>query len=221
MKIEMWADVVCPWCGLGDHRLRLALEQFEHADELDVVHRSFQLDPTAPEGAARPTAEVLSARGYDPDQLAAATERIEALAADDGLSPYRVADALTGSTALVHELLAHISETGDGHAAWQHVYRAHFGEGRDIFTVDGLVDLAADLGIDADEARAVLTDRRHRDRVRADQDAAASLGVRGVPFVLIDGRIGVSGAQPVATLVAALDTAWADAERDASSEAAS
>jgi predicted DsbA family dithiol-disulfide isomerase len=212
MRIEVWADVICPWCGLGDHRLRRALAQFEHSGKVDVVHRSFQLDPAAAEGVAVPSAVMLAAKGFDPDQIAATTGRLEHLAASEGLTPYRVAGAFAGSTALVHELLAHATSAGGGDTAWPRVYRAHFGEARDIFTVDGLVALAGDLGLDRSEARAALVDRRYRSQVVADQDRAARFGVRGVPFFLIDGQIALRGAQPSSTLLDAMRTAWSHAE---------
>jgi predicted DsbA family dithiol-disulfide isomerase len=213
LRIDMWADVICPWCGLGDHRLRQALSAFGHP--VEVIHHSFQLDPSRPEGVVQSSREYLAARGYDPAQVAASTARIEAMAAAEGLTPYRVGDALAGSTAMVHEVLAHASATGRGDAAWHAVYRAHFGEGRDVFTRDGLIALAPELGLTAGEVGELLADRRYRDAVAADQELAARIGIRGVPFFVIDAHYGVSGAQPAETLVDALHTAWAERERTA------
>jgi predicted DsbA family dithiol-disulfide isomerase len=210
LRIDMWADVICPWCGLGDHRLRRALASFGHP--VEVIRHSFQLDPSVPEGIVRTSREMLAEKGYDPAQVAASTDRIEAMAAEEGLDPYRVGAAMAGSTAMVHEVLAHATATGRGDQAWEAVYRVHFGEGRDIFTVDGLVAVAPELGLSADDVRAVLADRRYREAVVADQQLAARLGVRGVPFFVVDSRYGLSGAQPTETLLDALRKAWSERE---------
>ncbi len=213
MQVQVWADVICPWCGLGDHRLRRALERFEHAADVEVIHRSFQLDPTAPEGVVRPVAEYLAGRGMNPAQVAAGNEQLERLAAEDGLSPYRPGSAAVGSTALVHEVLALAAERGVGDSAWQAAFRAHFGQNQDVFTVDGLVALAPDFGLDPDEVQAALDDRRYRPAVQADMEAAAALGISGVPFFILDGRAAVSGARSIDDMLAALRTVYAQEAR--------
>jgi predicted DsbA family dithiol-disulfide isomerase len=210
VQVEVWADLICPWCGLGLHRLDLAVERFEHGDDVTVVHRSFQLDPSAPVGVTIPARKLLEGKGMSPDQALAAMRRVEDLAAADGLSPYHVADNQVGSTALAHELLAHATARGLGPVAWPALLTAYFGDQRDIFTEGGLVELAVELGLDGTEVAEVLGDRRHRDQVADDQLAATHLGAQGVPFFVVDGRYAVSGAQPVEVLLDVLETAWAD-----------
>ena len=176
MEIEIWSDLICPFCGLGNQRLDNALRRFAHADSVTVVHRSFELNPSAPVGEVRTVREMLRERyGMSDAQLKVQHARIEADAAAEGLVPYEVTDNRVGSTALAHELLAYASEQGLGAEAWHHLYRAYFGEVRSIFTVDALVELAVEIGLDADSTRAVLTDRRYRDRVRR---AARGAGAR-------------------------------------------
>src|SRR5690606_30069909 len=150
-----WSDVICPWCGLGQHRLELALAGFAEQvgprarEQVDLVHRSFQLDPRY-SGSPEPARRMLARKyGMNAAQLDAAFRRVESLAASDGLSPYIVGDNRVGNTRLAHELLAFASERGLEDAAWKHLYRVYFGEGRSIFELEGLVELGTELGLDA------------------------------------------------------------------------
>lgn len=211
MKIELWADIICPWCGLGDYRLRRALERFEHRDDVSVVHRSFQLDPSWPADAVIPARDLLMDKyGMSEWQAQSAQARLEGLASADGLEPYIVGENRVGNTALAHELLAFATSKGMHDEAWALMFRAYFGEARDVFTVDGLVTIAMELGLFQDEARRVLEQRSFREQVEADFREAQELGISGVPFYVIDDRLGISGAQDVDTLVAALRQAWSD-----------
>lgn len=211
MKIEIWSDVICPFCGIGQHRLDAALADFEHREDVEVVHRSFQLDPSFPPGTTRPTGEMLRAKyGMSQAQLEANTGRIEAMAAADGLSPYKVGDNLVGNTRLAHELLALAAERGLEDAAWKRLYRAYFGEGRSIFDLESLVPLGVEVGLQEDEIREALTSGRYTDKVEADGREARALGATGVPFVVIDRRLGMSGAQPLEVFRGALAKAWSE-----------
>jgi len=194
MKIEIWADVICPWCGLGQRRLDLAVAELGRAD-VEVVHRSYQLDPRAA-SEPRPVRDMLRAKGMTEAQMEATWARIAAMAAQDGLSPYLL-DTVVGNTSQVHELLAFASSKGLEDVAWKRVYRAYFGERRSIFGVDALVELGTELGLDSTETRAALTDATYRAKVADDVREARELGVSGVPYVLIDRKRAISGAQPL------------------------
>lgn len=210
MKVEIWADIICPWCGLGSHRLKRAVAEFEHGDQIEVVHRSFQLDPSAPVGTSVPVAEMLQTRkGVTPDQVQQMTSRVESLATADGLEPYVVLDNLTGNTALAHELLAYASEQGRHGEAWAAMFRAYFGETRSVLEPDSLVEIGTEMmGLDRPGIVEALESRRFRDQVIADQVEAQRLGARGVPFIVVDRAYGISGAQPVPQLIHVLDQAW-------------
>lgn len=210
MQVEIWADVVCPWCGLGTHRFEQALAQFAHRDDVEVVHRSFQLDPNAEAGPGRPAKDMLLAKGYPAEQIEPMMSRIEDMAEAEGLQPYRVVGSLTGSTALVHELLAFATDQGKGADAWKAAYGAQWGEGTDVFTLDSVIALGTGIGLDETELRAALTDRRYQERVVADQAEAQQLGASGVPFFVIDRRYGVGGAQPTEQFLDVLETAWSE-----------
>jgi predicted DsbA family dithiol-disulfide isomerase len=208
MRVEIWSDLICPWCGIGQHRLERALEAFGHRDQVEVVHRSFELDPRAPQ-TVRSAREMLSKKyRLDDAQVSQMFARVEGIAARDGISPYLVGDNVVGNTHLAHELLALAAERGLEDVAWKALYRAYFGERRSIFDVDSLVALAGELGLDPAEARAALTEGRYRARVDADAREAQELGASGVPFVVIDRKYGVSGAQPVEVFQGALEKAW-------------
>ncbi|MFR9723004.1 DsbA family protein [Streptomyces sp. MS19] len=210
MKLEVWSDVICPWCGLGQYRLDEALRRFEHGGEVTVVHRSFQLDPSAPVGKALPVHEALSAKtGAPVERVREMTAHVEGLARAEGLTPYVVGDNVTGSTALVHEFLAHATAEGLHTEAWDAAFESYFGRAESIFTVDALVALGERVGLAAEGTRAALTDRRYRPRVEAEAARAAQLGATGVPFTVIDDRFGVMGAQDVDTLLDVLRQAWA------------
>ena len=210
MQIEVWSDVVCPWCYIGKRRLETALERFPHRDQVEVTWRSFQLDPSIPEGATHATLPALAAKyGATVEQMRANMTRVEQVAAEEGLE-YHLADGISGNTSLAHELLHHAAEHGRQAELKERLLHAHFTEARSVFDLDSLVALAAEVGLDADEARAALTDRRHRTAVRQDAATAQTLGATGVPFFVVDRKYGAAGAQPADLLLQILERAWAE-----------
>jgi predicted DsbA family dithiol-disulfide isomerase len=211
MKIEVWSDVICPWCGLGKHRLEAALDRLPGRDDVEVEYHSFQLDPYAPT-EARPVKEHLKAKyRLDDAGFARVTRRVEELAEAEGLTPYHVGDNLTGNTFLAHQLLAMATEKGLQAEAWERLYRAHFGERRSIFDVDTLVELGAEIGLSADEVCEALTTGRYAAQVEADGTEARIMGATGVPFFVIDRKYAVSGAQPADVLVEVFEQVLAKA----------
>jgi predicted DsbA family dithiol-disulfide isomerase len=211
MQIEVWSDVVCPWCYIGKRRLETALEQFPHRDQVEVVWRSFQLDPSIPEGETHPTLPALAAKyGASEDAMRANMSRVEDLAAAEGLQ-YSLADGISGNTGLAHELLHLAAERGLQGELKELLLHAHFEQARPVFDVESLVALGTEVGLDADEARAALTDRRYRAAVDQDAATAQALGATGVPFFVVDRKYGAAGAQPAELLLQILERAWADA----------
>ena len=205
MKVDIWSEVTCPWCGLGSHRVERALARFEHADEVEVVHHSFPLGGF-PEGSTFSVRDfLLRKHGAE-----AAAQQIEALAHSEGLSPYRVLDNQVGNTDLAHEFLAHASAQGKNRAAWETIFRAYFGTAQSVFSLEDLLKLADGLGLDREQTRQVLERRRYRQQVQDDARQAQRLGARGAPFIVLDGRYGVPGAQDSDTLLDLLRTAWTD-----------
>jgi predicted DsbA family dithiol-disulfide isomerase len=214
VQVEVWSDVVCPWCYIGKRRLEKAIAQFEHADEVEVVWRSFQLDPTHPKGSRGPVYQMLAEKyGGSAAQVRAMTERVKTLAADEGLA-YDFDRAIAVNTMDSHRLI-HLAQThGLGAQMHERLLRAHLIEGETVDDVETLVRLAAEVGVPEEESRRVLAGDEYTREVVADGREAQSLGGTGVPFVVLDRAYGVSGAQPVETFLSALRTAY-DAEAKA------
>jgi predicted DsbA family dithiol-disulfide isomerase len=204
MHIEIWADVVCPWCYLGTRRLEKALEDFPDRDDVQITHRSFQLDPSAARDRTVPTSELLSGRyGMSAEQVEATQRDLERTAAGDGLE-YHLVGTLSGNTRDAHRVLHLARERGLSEEANDRFYRAYFTEGRSVFDHESLTDLAVDAGLDRGEVAAVLAGDAYGDAVDAEGHEAQALGATGVPFVVIDRRYGISGAQPVEVFAEAL-----------------
>jgi predicted DsbA family dithiol-disulfide isomerase len=206
MKIEIWSDVVCPWCYIGKRRLEHALTEFEHADDVEITWRSFQLQPDAPRGKGIPTNEYLLSR-FGP-QATQMTGRVAEVAKGDGLD-LDFGQALSVNTFDAHRLLHLANDLGVGDAAKERLLRAHFVEGADLADPDTLVALMKEAGADPDRARQVLDGDEYADAVQRDIEEARLLGANGVPFFVIDRKYGISGAQPVETFLTALRTAYA------------
>jgi predicted DsbA family dithiol-disulfide isomerase len=211
MHIDIWSDVVCPWCYLGKRRLERALDEFEHRGEVSIAHRSFQLDPSRPKHATMSRRQMLMAKYHlTEDQVAEMDGKMERTAARDGLI-YRLSpEGVTGNTLDAHRLLHFAKARGREEAMLDRLYRAYFSEQRSVFDTDSLMALAKDAGLDGSEAREVLNGDAYSEDVDADIKEARLLGVSGVPFFVIDDRYGVSGAQPVDVFRQVLSHAWAN-----------
>jgi predicted DsbA family dithiol-disulfide isomerase len=196
MRIDIWSDVVCPWCYVGKRRFERALAGFEARDEVQVVHRSFQLDPTRPKGQTQKRREMLMAKyRLTAAQVEGLDARMEQTAAAEGLE-YHLGDGVTGNTLDVHRLLHLAAERGRQDAALERFYRAYFTEGRSLFDDASLTALAVEAGLDEGDVRDVLAGDTYADAVANDIHEAQALGANGVPFFVFDHRFGVSGAQP-------------------------
>src|SRR4051812_12736619 len=168
MQVEVWSDVVCPWCYIGKRKLETALSRFPHADEVEVVWRSFQLDPSIPEGHTEETLPALAAKyGRSVAEMAQMQHRVEEVAAGEGLE-YHLAEGISGNTLLAHQLTPPAAEHGLGGAMKERLLPPPSPEQRSVFDIEPLAPLAAGAGLDADEARATLSDRRYLPAVRED-----------------------------------------------------
>jgi predicted DsbA family dithiol-disulfide isomerase len=210
MRVEIWSDVVCPWCYVGKRRFEQALASFPHRDEVEVVWRSFELDSTAPQERTGDYAQMLATKyGVSVERGQEMIDTMTATAAQEGLD-FRFDIARTGNTFDAHRLLHLAAERGLQDTLKERLMRATFTEGEPIGEPETLVRLGAEVGLDADEARAVLSSDRFADEVRADEQDAQRFGISGVPFFVVDRTYGVSGAQPAELLRQVLDKAWED-----------
>jgi predicted DsbA family dithiol-disulfide isomerase len=201
VKIEVWSDIVCPWCYIGKRRLESALAGFGH--EVEVEWKSFQLDPTFPHGKAVPVYEALAEK-FGGGDVRAMTERVGALAAVEGLH-YDFEHAVMVNTFDSHRLAHHAKSQGLGPEMHERLMRAQLIEGENLGEVDTLVRLAEELGVEG--AGPVVTSDQYTSEVEADIREARQLGANGVPFFVLDRKYGVSGAQPVEVFQQALETA--------------
>jgi predicted DsbA family dithiol-disulfide isomerase len=219
--VEVWSDIACPWCLIGMRRFDRALAGFEHADEVDVAWRSFQLEPEMPPDTREPEYKHLAAKlGATVAHARAMTEQVKAIAAGEGLA-YDFDRAVVTSTFDAHRL-AHLGAAhGLGTQMHERLMRARLIEGQVLNDPDVLVRLAAETGVPAQEAREALTTGRYAGDVQRDIREAASLGVTGVPFFVLNRRYAISGAQPAETFSAALRQARQDAHAEASAPSAS
>ncbi len=214
MQVEIWSDVVCPWCYLGKRRFEQALAEFEHRDDVQVVFRSFELDPAAPEGETTPTIELLADKyGMTPAQASQAQREMAERAAGDGLS-FRMASLRSGNTRDAHRLIQLAKDRGRQEAMVERLHRAYFTDEESVFDHAALTRLAVEAGLDRDEAAAVLAGDAYGEHVDTDEAMARALGATGVPLFVIDRKYGISGAQPADTITAVLERAWTEAGAD-------
>ncbi|WP_068777319.1 DsbA family oxidoreductase [Paenibacillus sp. FJAT-26967] len=226
MKVEIWSDFVCPFCYIGKRRFEEALEQFAHKDEIEVVYRSYELDPNSPRDTNRSMAEILASKyGMSIEQAEATNANITEQAAGVGLT-YRMDKLIPTNTFDAHRLAHYAGQHGKAHEMTELLLKAYFTDNKHIGDRDTLAALAAEIGLDKNEAAQVLASDQFTQEVRADEQEGADLGISGVPFFVIDRKYGVSGAQPGEVFVQALQKAWDEVKpsltlvNDASSEAA-
>lgn len=220
MKVEIWTDVICPWCYLGKRRFETALDGFDHRDRVEVVHRSFELDPGAPR-QTEPTIDMLARKfGRPTAAIRPMFDQVTELAEREGLQ-YHLAETESGNTFDAHRLIHFAQSQGRGDELVERLFDAYFTRLRSVFDSDELAALAEEAGLDGEQARAVLGSDAFADAVRADEAQARAYGASGVPFFVVDGRYGISGAQPVDAFAQTLDTAWATREHGLSGAAPS
>ncbi len=208
MKVEIWSDVVCPWCYIGKRHFEQALARFEHRDEVEVVWRSYELDPTAPPVREGTTADYLSAKyGWSKEQVDQAHERVEGIAAQSGLE-YHLDSTRGGNSFDAHRLLHLAAEYGKQDELKEALLRAYFTDNEAVGDPVALTKVALATGLDEAEVTETLASDRFADAVRDDEQRARLLGISGVPFFAIDEAYGVSGAQPAEHILGALEHAW-------------
>ena len=213
VKIEIWSDVVCPWCYIGKRRIENALAEFEHADEVEVHWRSYQLDPGAPTTPTERTATMLARKyGQSPAGAQQMQDRVEAVAAEEGLV-YRLSETMHLNTVDAHRLL-HLAHRQGGNELQGQVkealLQAYFTEARNVADHDVLREVAVGAGLDAARVDEVIAGTEFTDDVHADVEQAQAYGASGVPFFVIDEKYGVSGAQPKEVFSQVLERAWSE-----------
>ena len=207
MQVDIWADIVCPWCYIGEARFSTALARFAATGAVTITHHAFELDPRPHDGTV-PVRDML-ARKYrmSPEQADAAEDRVRDAALGEGLD-YRV-DRSVGNTLYAHRLVKLAERDGSAEAMVRRLFRANFAEARSVFDIEALAELGAEVGLEPDVVRETLAGEDFIAEVREDEDEAGELGISGVPFILVDRRFAIGGAQPVDVMVDVLERAAA------------
>jgi predicted DsbA family dithiol-disulfide isomerase len=198
LKVDVWSDIACPWCYVGKRRFADGVQQYVEAGgtrTVEVEYHSFELAPDTPVDFAGTEVDFLVDFKHMPaDRVRQMLGQMTGIAAGEGLA-YDFGKLQHTKTLKAHELLHHAKGFGLQEAMKERLLRAYFVEGRHIGHIDDLADLAAEVGMHRDDVVAALTDGRHAAAVQADIEQAIAYGISGVPFYVIDGRLGVSGAQ--------------------------
>ena len=208
LQVEIWSDVVCPFCYMGKRRFENALDSFEHKKDVQVVWRSFQLDPDIRPAPGLSIFDYLAERkGIPASESRRLHAGLTATAAKLGLS-YNFDKVVVANTFDAHRVTHLARERGVQHAMEERLFAAYFTEGRNIADVDTLAVVGAEAGLDPAEIRQMVSENRYANEVRSDAREAAELGADGVPFYVFNRAYAVSGAQPSELFLEVLQKVW-------------
>lgn len=197
MKVEIWSDVMCPFCYIGKRKFEQAMQQFDHAENIELEWHSFQLDPGIQAGHGKNLYEYLSERkGISVEQSVAMHDNVVKMAEEVGLT-YNFDKAVVANSFDAHRLIQLAKKNGLGDEIEEKLFKAYFTDGKDFANHSVLSEIGREIGLNAEEVEQVLTDpNAYADAVRKDITEASRIGVRGVPFFVFDRKFAVSGAQP-------------------------
>lgn len=208
MKVEIWSDIACPFCYIGKRKFEQALERFAGKSDVEVIYRSFELDPSAPKDVDYDIHDMLSSKyGMSREQAVANNRNLSAQAQSIGLEMNFDQVVLT-NTFDGHRLSHFAGKHGKMGEMMERLYEAYFSKGEHVGDHDVLAGFAEEIGLDREEAAAALASSAFSEEVRADEEEAAQLGIRGVPYFVINRKYGISGAQQPETFLRALEKVW-------------
>lgn len=214
MKVDIWSDVMCPFCYIGKRKFEGALAQFANKEDIEIEWHSFQLDPSLTSQPGKDVYSYLAERkGMSVEQSKQMHGNVVRMAADAGLQ-YNFDKAVIGNSFDAHRVSQLAKKYGKGDAMEEQLFKGYFTEGKDIANHDTLVAMATAIGLDANEVKQVLAGNDYKDAVEADIDRASQIGINGVPFFVINNKYAVSGAQQTETFLGALNTAWKEYEKE-------
>ncbi len=214
MKIEIWSDVMCPFCYIGKRRFEDALQQFEHKDEVEVEWKSFQLNPGMKTDPNQNINQYLAdVKGWNLDYAKQMNARVTEMAAEVGLM-YDFDKAVVANSFNAHRFSHLAKEHGLGDAAEEALFKAYFTDGKNIDDKDALINLGVDIGLNAKEIDEMLDGNTYADAVIRDIAEAQHLGIQGVPFFVMNNKYGVSGAQTVPVFTETLEKSFADWQQE-------
>jgi predicted DsbA family dithiol-disulfide isomerase len=210
MKIEIWSDIMCPFCYIGKRRLESALENFEYKNHVEIVWKSFLLNPDMKTDPSKSTAEYLAeTKGWSLEQTNQITNQVVEMAEGEGLT-YHMSKTVVANAKNAHRLLQLSKTLGKGGEMKESLLKAYFTEGKNIDDFKTLISLAEEVGLEEERIENCLNSNEFADNVEQDILESRQIGVRGVPFFVLDRKFGISGAQPVEVFEDTLNKAWAD-----------
>ena len=208
MQVEIWSDIVCPFCYIGKRKFEQALEKFPHKEQVEIVWKSFQLDPEASSTGVDYQQNLSARKGWSLDQTKQITENVSKMAAQVGLD-YHFEKAISANSLDAHRFSHFAHQHGKQDAAEEALFKAHFIEGKNIADPATLMQLGAEIGLNSAEVANVLESSAFTAEVQQDIEAARQIGVSGVPFFVFDRKYAVSGAQDSAVFLDTLEKAFA------------
>lgn len=211
MKIEIWSDVMCPFCYIGKRNFETALEKFADKDHVEVIWKSFQLDPTLPEVAGDESQEdyLVKRKGMGKEQVQEMLTHVTQMAGQVGLD-YKLDKSIMVNSRKAHQLIQFAKTRGLADEAEEQLFRAFFTDGKNIADIETLTQLGKDAGLDENELETAFTDEKYDELVNRDIQEARSLGVTGVPFFVFDRKYAVSGAQPAQAFSETLNKSFSE-----------
>lgn len=205
MEIQIWSDIMCPFCYIGKRRLEGAIKQLELSDEVTIVWKSFLLNPDMKTDPSRNSLEYLAeTKGWTKEQTEEIVQNVVDMAKEEGLE-YRMEDTKVANAMDAHRLIQLAKTVGKGDEIEESLFRAYFMEGKNIADMDVLVELGEEVGIAGDRVRECLEKGEFTDSIRRDIQESQQIGVRGVPFFVFDNQYAISGAQPVELFVQTME----------------
>ena len=214
MKVEIWSDIMCPFCYIGKRRFENALEQFTHKGDIQIVWRSFQLDPDIQYVPGKTIHEVLSdKKGWTKEEARQMNQRVSEMARQEGLE-YNMDKAIPANTLDAHRFTHLAAKYGLQDLAEERLFSAYFTEGKNIGDKDALMQLGKEISLPEEELHNLFETDGYAQEVMLDSYEAQQIGVRGVPFFVLDRKYAVSGAQSSNVFLEALNTAWKEYEKE-------
>lgn len=210
MKVEIWSDVMCPFCYIGKRNIESALSQFPEARDIEIEWKSFQLDPSLPETAIDTHSEYLAKRkGFPAEQVKGMFQQVTDTARQAGLD-FHLEQCVTVNSFKAHQLIQYAKARQLGDRAEEVLFKAYFTDGKDLANVEVLTTLAQEIGLDPEEAQQAFTDSQYAEKANQDIAEARTIGVTGVPFFVFDRKYAVSGAQPPQAFLQALEQSYGE-----------
>lgn len=209
MKIQIYSDIMCPFCYIGKRHFEKALQQFDHADSIEVEWKSFQLDPSIPIMTEPVSAyEYLAkSKGMSIEQSKAMHDNVVQMAKNVGLE-YNFDQAVVANSFDAHRLIQFAKSKNLGNEAEEALFAAYFTQGKNMGKQSDLIEIGVSIGLDKNDLQEILTSKKYSDKVKEDIQEAQEIGVRGVPFFVFDNKYAVSGAQPVEVFLDTLNKSF-------------